>query len=151
MHPMQPERAAARDQVGRAVGVIGLISIALIHLLDGVNVLHVHVVIFALYLALMAGTFVVAAVLLRTDSRLAWSLALLMAGLTFLGFVLSRTSGLPGFRDEVGNWLEPLGLSSLFVEGSVVLLAVYKVATTPPVTELVTAITRSSEREARPA
>ena len=151
MEPMRPERAAERDQVGRAVGVIGLTSIALIHLLDGVDEVHEHIVIFGLYLALMAGTFLVAALLLRTDSRLAWSLALLMAGLTFLGFVLSRTSGLPGFHDQVGDWLEPLGLSSMFVEGSIVLLALYKVMTTPPVTNLVNAITRSPDRQARPA
>jgi len=34
-----------------------------------------------------------------------------------LGFVYSRTVGLPGGGDDIGNWWEPLGLASLFVEG----------------------------------
>jgi hypothetical protein len=38
---------------------------------------------------------------------------------------------LPGATEDVGNWLESLGLASLFVEGCVVLLGVYKVMTTP--------------------
>jgi hypothetical protein len=37
--------------------------------------------------------------------------------------VLTRTVGLPGATDDIGNWLEPLGLASLFVEGAVILLA----------------------------
>jgi hypothetical protein len=45
--------------------------------------------------------------------------------------VLSRTTGLPGVSDDVGNWTEPLGLASLWVEGVVFLLALYKVVTTP--------------------
>ena len=37
-----------------------------------------------------------------------------------LGYVLSRTTGLPDAKDDIGNWTEPLGLASLFVEGGVV-------------------------------
>ena len=39
-----------------------------------------------------------------------------------VGFVFSRTVGLPGGADDIGNWTEPLGLASLFVEGSLVAL-----------------------------
>jgi hypothetical protein len=53
------------------------------------------------------------------------------AGLTLLGFVLGRTTGLPNFRDDIGNWTEPLGLASIFTEGVTVLLGADKVATTP--------------------
>jgi hypothetical protein len=41
----------------------------------------------------------------------------------FAGYVLSRTTGLPGATDDVGNWTEPLGLASLVVEGCVVAVA----------------------------
>jgi hypothetical protein len=37
--PMKQEVATSRDQVGRAVGVVGLVGIALIHLLDAVDLL----------------------------------------------------------------------------------------------------------------
>ncbi len=50
-----------------------------------------------------------------------------------LDFVLSRTTCLPGFPDNVGNWLEPLGLASLWVEVLVLVLSGYKVVTTPPI------------------
>ena len=36
---------------------------------------------------------------------------------------MSRTVGLPASTDDIGNWAEPLGLASLFVEGAVVLLS----------------------------
>jgi hypothetical protein len=123
--------ATERDQVGRAVGVVLLLGVALIHLLDAVDQVHEHTYVFVLYLLLMAGSLFVAAILLRTDSKLAWSLVTLAAGLTLLGFVLSRTSGLPNFRDDIGNWTEPLGLASIFTEGAAVVLGAYKIATTP--------------------
>ena len=133
MSTLQPHEAAERDQVGRATGIVLLLSIALIHLVDGVSQLHEHAYVFALYVLLMAGTLLVAGLLLRVDSRPAWGLVTLMAGLTFAAFVLSRTTGLPDFHDDVGNWTEPLGLASLFVEGCAVLLGLYKTVTTPRV------------------
>ena len=35
-------------------------------------------------------------------------------------FVLDRTVGLPNATADIGNWVEPLGLASLVVEGFVV-------------------------------
>lgn len=46
-------------------------------------------------------------------------------------FLLTRSTGLPGFPDNVGNWEEPLGLASLWVESLVLVLSVYEVVTTP--------------------
>jgi hypothetical protein len=150
---LRAAEAIERDQVGRGVGVVLLLGIALIHLIDGVGQLHEHVYVFVLFMLLMAGTMVVSMVLLRTDSRSAWSLVALMAGLTFLGFVISRTTGLPNFKDDVGNWLEPLGLASLFVEGAAVLLGLYKVITTPPIEPggLTSAMAGSAPEELRRA
>jgi hypothetical protein len=36
-----------------------------------------------------------------------------------IGYVLTRTSGLPDASLDVGNWTEPLGLASLVAEGLV--------------------------------
>jgi hypothetical protein len=33
-------------------------------------------------------------------------------------FVISRTVGLPQGTDDIGNWTEPLGMTSLFVGGT---------------------------------
>ncbi len=52
---LRSAEASERDQVGRAVGVVLLLGIALIHLLDGVNQFDEHKYVFVLYLLLMAG------------------------------------------------------------------------------------------------
>lgn len=46
-----------------------------------------------------------------------------LAGAVFIGFVINRTVGMPGATDDIGNWLEPLGLLSLVIEGWVVAAA----------------------------
>jgi hypothetical protein len=112
---------------------VGLVGIALIHFLDAFSVIHESTFVFVLYMLLMIVTLVASAILLRTDSRRTWMLAGGTAGLTLLGYVLTRTTGLPGFPDNVGNWTEPLGLASLWVEGGVIVLSVYKVMTTPAI------------------
>jgi hypothetical protein len=78
-----------------------------------------------MYIALMVASVAVAFYLLHTGSTLAWAAAGLLAAATLIGFVLSRTTGLPSASDDIGNWTEPLGLASMFVEGAVVILAAY--------------------------
>jgi hypothetical protein len=46
----------------------------------------------------------------------------------FIGYVLSRTRGLPGAMGDIGNWTEPLGLASLYVEACVFALGLYGLA-----------------------
>ena len=71
----------------------------------------------------MIGSVGTAAVLLRRSDPRAWAAAALLSGGTIFAFVLSRTVGLPQGADDIGNWTEPLGMASLFVEGSVVALS----------------------------
>jgi hypothetical protein len=66
----------------------------------------------------------VAAVGIQRDTRWGWGLGFLMAGGPFLAYVLSRSVGIPGFREN--SWeqfTEPMGLLSLSVEGMFVLVA----------------------------
>lgn len=124
--------AVWRDQVGRAVGIVGLASIGLVHLIDSSAKFSETRYIFALYVLLMIGTLVAAAVLLRWDSRRAWALAAVITACTLLAFVISRTVGLPQSSGDVGNWTEPLEFTSMYVEGLVLVLSVYKLVTTRP-------------------
>jgi hypothetical protein len=39
-----------------------------------------------------------------------------VAAAPFLGYIVSRSVGLPGAADDIGNWTQPLGLATLFVE-----------------------------------
>jgi hypothetical protein len=121
----EPLRLVARDFAMRAAGAVGLAGIALIHLLDSIGKYHETRYVFWLYVALMVGSVATAAFVLTRHSRLAWVAAGALAAGAIAGYVLSRTTGLPNAKDDIGNWTEPLGLASLFVEGCVVALSVY--------------------------
>ena len=126
--PAAPSAPAAGPTSGalllrRGIGAVGLLGIALIHVIDLPGKLEETP-----YLGVGYGLLVVAALLLaealrRRGDRVVWFATALLAASTVLGYVLSRTTGLPGATDDIGNWLEPLGVASLFVEGVVVLLA----------------------------
>ena len=113
---------AVRDGIARAVAVIGLAGVALIHLLDLPGQLSDTPYLFFLYLALMVASVALAGVLIATSDTRAWAAATVLAALAIVAYVLSRTSGLPHSTDDIGNWSEPLGIASLFVEGSLVAL-----------------------------
>jgi hypothetical protein len=57
-----------------------------------------------------------------------WALPWVAAGLVgigpFVAYLLTRSVGLPGDPGDVGNWSDPLGTASLFVEATLVLMAV---------------------------
>jgi hypothetical protein len=107
------------DLLLRAVGIFGLLGIGLIHFLDVFGKFKETPYLAWLYLALIAGCLVASTLLLRPDARLGWSAAFVLSAATFTGYVLSRTTGLPAATGDIGNWTEPLGLASLFVEGLV--------------------------------
>jgi hypothetical protein len=65
----------------------------------------------------------VAAALIAGAVRAGWFLSAGVAAGPFIGYILSRGPGLPGYTSDVGNWTEPLGLTSLFVEAALFVLA----------------------------
>lgn len=112
--------AAVRDGIARAVGALGLAGIALVHLLDAPGKYTETPYMFWMYMALIVGAIAIAVELIRTGSRLAWAGAAGLAASAIVGFVLTRTTGLPQAHGDIGNWTEGLGLSSLFIEACVV-------------------------------
>jgi hypothetical protein len=117
--------SAVRDGVARAVGVVGLAGIGLIHLLDLQSKMTETPYLGWMYIALIAGAVFCAFGLVRTGSDRAWMAGALLAVGAMTGYTLTRTVGLPNATGDIGNWLEPLGLASLFVEGTFVCLSVY--------------------------
>ena len=113
---------AVRDGVARSVAAIGLAGMALIHLMDLPGQLSETPYIFVLYVALMIASVALAGVLIGTSDGRIWAAATVLPALVIVGYVLSRTTGLPQSSDDVGNWSEPLGIASLFVEASLVSL-----------------------------
>ncbi|MCW2784412.1 MAG: hypothetical protein JWP74_929 [Marmoricola sp.] len=82
------------------------------------------------YRALEVGSAVVALLVLSdllTPQLTA--LALLGVGASpLIGFVLTRTVGLPQDTGDKGNWSDPLGIMSLVVEATLILVALARLA-----------------------
>lgn len=114
--------AHTSDPVARSVAIVGLAGIALIHLLDAHDTFVQVPYKGFLFVGLIVASMIVAAWLLFRPDRTAWAAATLLALGTLAAFVWSRTIGLPSGADDIGNWWEPLGLASLFVEAAVVAL-----------------------------
>ena len=114
--------AVIGDGIARAVAVVGLAGIALIHLLDAPGTFEGSAYKGWLYVGLITGCVVAGAVLIRRSDPRAWAAAAMLASGAIVAFVVSRTIGLPQGADDIGNWAEPLGLASLFVEGALVAL-----------------------------
>ncbi len=117
------EAVVARETVQRTLGVVGLAGIALIHLLDLPGKFGETPYLAWMYVALILGSIAVAAALLQHSDPRAWATAAALALSVIAGYVISRTVGLPGSAGDIGNWGEPLGIASLFVEGFVVALS----------------------------
>jgi len=115
--------AVVRDGVTRAVAVIGLAGLALIHLLDLPGKFKETPYLAWMYIGAIVAAILIGAALMRSGSRKAWAGCAALPFAVLVGFVLSRTTGLPSATDDIGNWGEPLGIASMFVEGALLLLA----------------------------
>jgi hypothetical protein len=75
-----------------------------------------------LFAANCAGALVAAVGIYRNRLSWGWVLGVIVAGGAFLGYVVSRTIGLPGLPAANETWLEPPGVASLVVEALFVVL-----------------------------
>lgn len=123
-----PSELVHHESALKPAAIVGLIGIALIHFLDVFDKFKETPYLGVAYVVLIGACLVAAAMLLRHDARLGWRLAFLAGVATFAGYVISRTTGLPHATDDIGNWTEPLGLASLFVEGLVATMSAYVLA-----------------------
>ncbi len=73
------------------------------------------------YVLLIAASIVSIVLLAQRDLR-GWILGGLTSAAAFVGFVLTRTTGLPNARGDIGNWSETIAIWSLVAEGLVVAL-----------------------------
>ena len=111
---------AINDAVARIAAIIGLAGIALIHALEVPDAFEETLYLGILFIGAIVAGLVLAAALTRTSDQRVWAAACGLAAAIMLGYVLSRTSGLPDATLDVDNWTEPLGLASLVAEGLVV-------------------------------
>jgi len=116
-------RDSVRDRIARTVAVIGLAAFALIHLLDLPGTMAGTPYIGWMYIGLIVSAIGLAAALMRTSDTRVWTAATGLVTSVMLGYVLSRTTGLPQSSDDIGNWGQPLGIEMLFVGGSLLALS----------------------------
>jgi len=100
---------------------MGLAAIAAIHVLDLPGKIEDDPTYLAIgYAGVIVASLVLVERVIVKGSRLDFAASAALAASVFIGFVVNRTIGMPGATDDIGNWLEPLGLLSLLVEGFVV-------------------------------
>ena len=106
----------------RIVGVALISLVGLIHLIEAPEYFEAATYLGLLFLANFAGATVAAVGIYRGLWSWGWGLGILLAASAFLGYILSRTVGLPGFYED--EFFEPMGVLSLIVEALFVLLYV---------------------------
>ena len=107
-------------RLGAAVGMIGMV---VVHLIDLPEKQEEAPYMALLFEALIAACLVLAPALLLARPpllRLVWMASGVLALLTVVGFILSRSVGLPRLEDHVGDWANPVGIASLVFEAMVI-------------------------------
>lgn len=100
-----------------AVGLVGLL-----HLVESPEYYDEVKYIGALFVLTAIGTAIAVAGIL-SERRIGWMLGLAIAASNFAAYILSRTVGLPSFRENSwSEFAEPMGLLSLAVEAAAVVL-----------------------------
>lgn len=114
----RPERSALRFPAA-----VLLLSNAAVHLPLVREHLHEAPYIGVLFIALSVTATALAVILLVGDSTPAWAATFAISVATIAAYVVSRSVGLPQMPDDIGNWLEPLGIAALVVEAGAAGLA----------------------------
>lgn len=96
------------------------------------------------FIALGVTSAVLAVALVAVDSVATWTAAGLVSLFGLIGFVASRTVGLPLIGDDIGNWTEPLGYPTMVTEFLVVVHSAFVV-----VSRARTGVPRPSVRRVR--
>lgn len=109
------------------LGIAGLSAVIAIHTSELSGKVEETAYLGFGYVLLIAASLVSIVMLSHRDVR-GWYLGGLTGAATIIGFVLTRTTGLPDAKGDIGNWGETIAIWSLVAEGLVVLLALYALA-----------------------
>ena len=120
-----PAISTSSDTILRGLGAVLLLGVAQIHFLDVFDKFDENVAQGWMFASLIVGCLVATLALVHRSTLLVWTLAALCGLAPLAGYIVSRSVGLAGAADDIGNWKEPLGLASLSVESSLVLVSFY--------------------------
>jgi lipopolysaccharide export LptBFGC system permease protein LptF len=108
-------------------GIALLTTTAAIHIAELSGKIEETAYLGAGYIALIAASMI-AVVMIATHDRRGWALGALACAATIIGFVLTRTTGLPAAHGDVGNWSETIAVWSLVAEGGFLAVAAWDFA-----------------------
>ena len=112
----------------RLAGVTALVGILFTHVIGTGDAFDEAFWVGVGYTAIDVACLVCAVALLMpspTEQRRGWLFGGLTALFTLVAYALTRTTGLPQMREELGNWSEKYAVWSTIAEGSMIVLAGY--------------------------
>jgi hypothetical protein len=77
-----------------------------------------------LFIVLSAACVLLAAAMISWDGGVVYAMSAVTCGLAVAGYAATRLVAFPMLSDDVGNWFEPLGVTSIIAETVVVIAAV---------------------------
>lgn len=121
MSELRAMRGIGRPFVFTAIGLI--VATGLIHFIEAPDAFREMPYKGVLFVANGVGALFSALGIYRGARNWGWLLGLIVAGGALLGYIASRTVGMPGLPAEPDAWLEPIGVASVIVEALFVILA----------------------------
>ena len=110
--------------LARGIAAVGLAATALVHLVQLPDTWQQSPVLGAMFTAIVLCTTAAATAMVAVDGRFLWQGTLLLAIAPILGYIVTRLVVVPFDNTDVGNWFEPLGLASLFIEAALAAVCV---------------------------
>ena len=105
------------------IGMSLIIALGVIHLYNAPAEYQEAHYVGLLFMGHCLGSFVAAAGIYRGSRSWGWGLGFILSVSACLGYILSRTVGLPGMEPE--TWLNPTGILSLIIEVAFIIQVVY--------------------------
>jgi len=109
----------------RWLAAVCLAVIAGVHIAIAPEHLHEAPYAGVLFLVLAAAALVAAGLVLTTNHPLVWTATAALSLSALVAYLMSRSVGLPSLSDDIGDWLNPLGVIAVVCETAVVLIACY--------------------------
>jgi hypothetical protein len=124
--------SAPRRHVLRFPAALLLLVTAAVHIPLVSRHLHEAPYIGVLFITLALVCTALSALLLAYDCAPIWLATGVASGAAVAAYVLSRSIGMPQIGDDIGKWLDPLGIAALSAETLTVLLTAWVLRSRAP-------------------